>query len=73
MRWKQFFTPAKSLDADEARAYLSWKKPDDINLLDVRQPSEYETGHLPGAKLIPLPDLTARMAELDPAKPTVVY
>jgi rhodanese-related sulfurtransferase len=73
MRWKQFFTPAKSLDADEARAYLSGKKPDDINLLDVRQPSEYETGHLPGAKLIPLPDLTARMAELDPAKPTVVY
>ena len=73
MRWKQFFTPAESFDADQARAFISSKKTDDINVLDVRQPSEYETGHIPGAKLIPLPDLTARIAELDPAKPTVIY
>lgn len=33
-------------------------------LLDVRQPEEFRTGHIPGAKLIPLGDLRARMNEL---------
>jgi rhodanese-related sulfurtransferase len=47
--------------------------PDEITILDVRQPSEYEGGHLPGAKLIPLPDLTERLNEIDPKKPTMVY
>jgi rubrerythrin len=42
-------------------------------LLDVRQPGEYESEHLPGAKLIPLPELNQRLAELDAAKPTIVY
>jgi rhodanese-related sulfurtransferase/rubrerythrin len=42
-------------------------------LLDVRQPEEYEAEHLPGAKLIPLADLVARLSELDPEKPAIVY
>ncbi|MEJ2182557.1 MAG: rhodanese-like domain-containing protein [Nitrospirota bacterium] len=42
-------------------------------LLDVRQPREYEKGHLPGAVLIPLGELRGRLGELDPRKPTVVY
>src|SRR5512142_3369625 len=33
-------------------------------LLDVRQPQEYRTGHIPGAKLIPLSELRSRMSEL---------
>ncbi len=33
-------------------------------LLDVRQPEEYRTGHIPGAKLIPLGELRARIDEL---------
>ena len=33
-------------------------------LLDVRQPEEYRAGHIPGAKLIPLGELRARMNEL---------
>lgn len=42
-------------------------------LLDVRQPPEYELGHLPGAKLVPLPVLADSLGELDPGKKTVVY
>ena len=57
MRWKQFFTPVKSLKADEAKNYLDQCSADEINVLDVRQPEEYASEHLPGAKLIPLPDL----------------
>ena len=73
MRWKQFFTPVKSIDSNEARGYLGRLSGDDVTVLDVRQPEEYEAGHIPGAKLIPLPDLKDRLAEIDPAKPTVVY
>jgi len=73
MRWKQFFTPVQSLDAETAREFISGKPPSDINILDVRQPGEYASGHIPGATLLPIGDLGARIEELDPNKPTVVY
>jgi len=73
MRWKQFFTPAKSFDAADAKNYMNRTAADAFTLLDVRQPEEYESEHLPGAKLIPLPELSGRLAELDGEKPTIVY
>jgi rhodanese-related sulfurtransferase len=46
----------------EAQKKLSQKsKP---FLLDVRQPEEFRSGHISGAKLIPLGDLRTRMNEL---------
>lgn len=73
MKWLQFFTPAKSLDARQAEAYITTHPAEDITILDVRQPSEYRESHIPGATLIPLPQLTDRLGELDPEKPTLVY
>jgi len=73
MRWRQFFTPVKSIDAVAAKDYLNRTAGDAFTLLDVRQPGEYEAEHLPGAKLIPLPELGARLAELDADQPTMVY
>lgn len=37
----------------------------EIQLIDVRNPDEYEDDHIPGAKLIPLPELPARTNEID--------
>lgn len=34
-------------------------------LLDVRSPEEYRSGHVPGATLIPVQELAARMDEID--------
>jgi rhodanese-related sulfurtransferase/rubrerythrin len=73
MRWKQFLTPVKSFDADQARNYMENRDSSELTILDVRQSNEYENGHISGAKLIPLPDLTERLHEIDPKKPTVVY
>jgi rhodanese-related sulfurtransferase/rubrerythrin len=73
MRWKQFFTPVKSINAVEAKQFMQRMAGEGFTLLDVRQPSEYEAEHLPGAKLIPLPELGVRLSELDADKPTVVY
>lgn len=73
MKWMQFFTPAKSLNYSEAESYITDHPGEDITILDVRQPSEYEESHIPGAVLIPLPQLGDRAGELDPDKPTLVY
>ncbi len=73
MRWKQFLTPVKSINVDQAREYMGKKSSDELTILDVRQPKEYEAGHIPGAKLIPLPDITSRLGEVDSNKATVVY
>ena len=73
MRWKQFFTPAKSIPAAEAKAFMAGRSQNEFNLIDVRQPGEYETGHIPGAKLIPIADLSKRLAEIDRSKPTLIY
>ena len=42
-------------------------------MLDVRQPMEYESEHLPGAKLVPLPELPDLLNELEPEKAVIVY
>jgi len=73
MKWKQFLTPVKSFNAAEAEKYISERSRDELTVLDVRQPVEYEIGHIPGGKLLPLPDLMERINEIDPEKPVVVY
>jgi hydroxyacylglutathione hydrolase len=45
-----------------------------LQVVDVRNIGELEeTGTIPGAVNIPLPQLVARLGELDPAAPTVVF
>jgi rhodanese-related sulfurtransferase/rubrerythrin len=70
---KKLFTPVTSLDAEEARQYMAEHPEGSYVLLDVRQPGEYEEEHIPGAKLIPLPQLADAYPELDPEKPTLVH
>jgi rhodanese-related sulfurtransferase len=73
MRWKQFLTPVRSIDWRQAEGLIDEHGLQEITFLDVRQPSEYEAGHLPGAVLVPLGELDKRLAELDKDKPLVVY
>ena len=49
-----FFQKVKSILPDEVRKIVKEKSTDQNDMLDVRQPSEYEQGHIPGARLIPL-------------------
>jgi rhodanese-related sulfurtransferase len=73
MNWRQFLTPVKSIDTDQAKAFLEDKNVEAVTILDVRQPKEYEAGHIPGAVLAPLPELTDYLDRLDRSKPVVVY
>jgi hydroxyacylglutathione hydrolase len=45
----------------------------DLQIVDVRSHGEAEAGMVPGALNIPVGQLPARVAELDPERPTVVY
>jgi sulfur-carrier protein adenylyltransferase/sulfurtransferase len=73
MKWKQFLTPAENMDARTARKYIDEHPEGTFTLLDVRQPGEYTDARIPGAKLIPLPELAGRLEELDPEKPLITY
>ena len=73
MKWMQFFTPVSSINWHEASDLLAANLKGDVVFLDVRQPNEYEKGHIPGAKLIPVGQLDKRLDELPRDKPLVVY
>ena len=53
MKWLQFLKPADSIDYHKTRDIIDGSGPDEVTILDVRQPNEYEGSHIPGAKLIP--------------------
>ena len=46
---------------------------EDLQIVDVREPNEYETARLENSKLIPLGQVVNRMGEIDPARETVVH
>jgi rhodanese-related sulfurtransferase/rubrerythrin len=62
-----------TLAPGEVKAVLDKDKKGDFLLLDVRQPEEYEAGHIPGAMLIPLGELEARQEELERDKKIITY
>ncbi|RJX30106.1 MAG: rhodanese-like domain-containing protein [Desulfarculus sp.] len=73
MQIAKLIQKAPSLSPAELRRFMDQHPPGSYTLLDVRQPKEYEERHLPGAKLIPLPELNARLRELDRSQPVVAY
>jgi rhodanese-related sulfurtransferase len=54
--------------------FAAWRDSEpDLQLVDLRNPAEQESGVIPGARSLPLPQLLDRIEELDPQRPTVVY
>jgi rhodanese-related sulfurtransferase len=45
---------------------------DDLQLIDVREPEEYDYCHLPGSLLLPLAEVPRRAAEIRAEGPVVV-
>ncbi len=46
---------------------------DDLQIIDVREPGEYEIARIPGSRLIPLGQVVERVGEIDPSRETVVH
>lgn len=73
MKWSALFKPVGNLDPAEAKEFMAARPAGGYQLLDVRQSGEYEQEHLAGARLIPLGELPARVGQLDPDQPVLVY
>lgn len=73
MALTDFFIKVPEKKADDIRKEIESKTFEEYNLIDVRQPKEYEAGHIPGAKNIPMRELSSRLSEIDPSRPTITY
>lgn len=60
----------QDIQAGDLRELIRNKK-DQIEIIDVRQPEEYEVIHIRGSKLIPLGELQSRINEIDWKKEVV--
>lgn len=73
MMWKQFYTPITSINAVEAKRLINELHAENITLLDVRQPQEYQAAHIPGATLLPVGELHKTLETLDTKRPIIIY
>lgn len=71
MPWWWPFGQVPEIAPAELSSRLRSAKPP--QLLDVRSAVEHAQGHIPGVKLVPLPELAARLSDLglDPRRPVV--
>ena len=60
----------ESIDASSLARRL---RDDDVIVLDVRPAEEYDAGHIPGARSIPIDDLERRLQELPRASEIIAY
>ncbi len=59
--------PAKgvtSIKTPELQEKMAAKKTDGIQFIDVREPGEYKSGHVPGFRNVPLGQIQNRLGEL---------
>jgi rhodanese-related sulfurtransferase len=67
------YTPPVDLNPDELKKFINSHKESQYLLIDVRQPGEYQLGHLPGAKLMPLMELESKLFSLPADQDLVFY
>lgn len=60
-----------TISADDVQQRLASGDP--VFLLDVRTPGEYDSGHLPGAALIPVQELEPRLSEVPKDRTVIAY
>jgi rhodanese-related sulfurtransferase len=69
----KFDKKVKNISSDEAIELIKQNK--NITILDVRNRSEFQAGHLEGSRLIPVNELSSRIKDLEKLKnrPILVY
>jgi rhodanese-related sulfurtransferase len=62
-----------SINSDQLRAYMAEHGEETYEIIDVRQPVEYHKEHIPGARLLPLGELSCRLTELPEELDIIFY
>ena len=70
---RSYFDDRDSLEPVSRDELLQQLQAGTVTILDVRPSDEFALGHLPAALNIPLRELEARLAELDPSQEIVAY
>ena len=70
---RSYFHERDGLEPVSRSHLLELSRAGAVTLLDVRPEDEFALGHVAGAVNIPLRDLEARLAELDPSQEIVAY
>jgi rhodanese-related sulfurtransferase/uncharacterized membrane protein YphA (DoxX/SURF4 family) len=65
--------PSRIIDISVEQAYEAYLNDPDLVIVDVRSESEYESGHIKGALLIPVSQLEEKLDEIPQNKPILVY
>ena len=73
MNIADIFTKVKVISADKTKELLKNKPQAELEIIDVRQPAEYERGQITGAKLMPMSTLADNAEKLDASKTIVTY
>jgi molybdopterin/thiamine biosynthesis adenylyltransferase/rhodanese-related sulfurtransferase/molybdopterin converting factor small subunit len=63
--------PLQEITATELKRLLDSGA--DVQIIDVREPHEYDIARIPQTRLIPLAQVLGRMSEIDPQRETVVH
>jgi rhodanese-related sulfurtransferase/DNA-binding transcriptional ArsR family regulator len=68
-----YFNNRDSMEPVTRKELARRLKSGDVTVLDVRPEDEFALAHVPGAINVPLKELEARTAEIDPAKDIIAY
>lgn len=70
---RTYLEDRESLEAISAAELRERMEAGKVELIDLRPPEEFEAGHLPGARSVPLPELEDRLDRLPPDRELVAY
>lgn len=65
--------PIKDITPEQLRDFVQRTDESAYALIDVRQPGEYQQAHIPGARLLPLPELIQTIDKLPQDRSIVFY
>ncbi|EGJ48839.1 rhodanese-like domain-containing protein [Desulfocurvibacter africanus] len=63
----------QTFSAQKLRDFINTHSESEYDLIDVRQPSEYEVSHIPGAKLLPLKEFVEHLGDIHPDRENIFY
>lgn len=70
---RDYLDDRDGLEPVRMRELLGRLRAEDVVVLDVRPPEEYASGHVAGARSVPLDELEARLAEIPESADVIAY
>lgn len=70
---REFLEENSQLEPVDEEALRRRVRKGEVTVVDVRPPEEFQSGHIPGALSVPLPELAKRLSDLPKRREVVAY